>query len=258
MLLVGALLFVRSLRNVITLDAGFQRDGVLITAFDASRLGYSPERRAILYRELLSKIRSTPGVDDAATVRVIPVTGDYWNDTIEIPGARSSKNLVPRFNRVSAGYFRTMGTPLVAGRDFDNHDTASSPAVAIVNEEFSNKFLGKTNPIEKQFRLLVGPGEPQQLYQIIGLVKNSKYQNLRDEFKPVVFVAQTQDKAPGLGVNVILRPPCRSVRCSPLYSGPFCNRTPAYPSSFRFSKSRSKILSCAKGSWLLSPAFSEF
>lgn len=204
-LLVGALLFVRSLRNLLTLDAGFQRDGLLVTGIDASRLGFMPARRAVLYRELLNDVRKTPGVEQAASANIVQVSGDGWNDTIEFLGQPTQKRLIPWFDRVSAGYFRTMGTPLLAGRDFDDRDTASSPEVALVNEEFCNKFLNKANPIGKQFRMLVGPGEPQHLYQIVGLVKNSKYQSLRDDFQPIVFVAAAQDKETGPGINLLVR-----------------------------------------------------
>ena len=75
------------------------------------------------------------------------VSGSGWNDSIEFLASRTEKRLIPWFDRVSAGYFRTMGTPLIAGRDFDDRDTSSSPEVAIVNEEFCKKFLGGANPI---------------------------------------------------------------------------------------------------------------
>jgi putative ABC transport system permease protein len=204
-LLVGALLFVRSLRNLLTLDSGFRENGLLITSIDISRLNFSPARRAMLYRELLDRVRSAPGVEQAATAGIVQVSGEGWNDSIEFVGQRAGKRLVPWFDRVSAEYFRTMGTPLLAGRDFDDRDTPSSPEVAIVNQEFCNKFLGGANPLGKEFRVLAGPGEAQHVYQIIGLVKNSKYQSLRDAFEPLVFVAQTQDKEPGLGTNIIVR-----------------------------------------------------
>ncbi len=204
-LLVGAMLFVRSLRNLLTLDAGFNRNGLLITGIDVSRLNFSPAQRAVLYRELLDHVRSTPGVQQAASVRIVPISGSGWNDSIEFLGKRADKQMVPWFNRVSAGYFRTMGTPLIAGRDFDDHDTTASPEVAIVTEEFCNKFLGKTNPVGKQFRILAGPGEPQHVYQIVGLVKNSKYRGLRDAFDPLVFVAQTQEKEAEPGINMLMR-----------------------------------------------------
>ncbi|MBV8071577.1 MAG: FtsX-like permease family protein, partial [Acidobacteriaceae bacterium] len=204
-LLIGALLFVRSLRNLLTRDAGFRQDGLLIAGIDASRTGFSPGRRGILYRDILEDVHHIPGVQDAATASVIQVGGSYWNDNIEILGHRSGKNLIPWFDRISPNYFRTMGTPLIAGRDFDDRDTTASPDVAIVNEEFSRKFLGGRNPLGQKFRMLVGPGEPQHVYEIVGLVKNSKYTSLRDDFEPIVYVAASQDKEPGLGTNLVLR-----------------------------------------------------
>lgn len=204
-LLVGALLFVRSLRNLLTLDAGFREDGLLITGIDISRLNYAPVRRAVLFRDLLANVRNTPGVEDAASASIVQVSGDGWNNSIEFLGDHSGKHFEPWFDRVSAGYFRTMGTPLIAGRDFDDRDTTSSQEVAIVNEEFSRKFLGGKNPLGVAFRILTGPGEEPHVYQIVGLVKNSKYASLRDDFQPIAFVAMTQDKAPGLGLNLVVR-----------------------------------------------------
>ncbi len=204
-LMAGALLFVRTLRNLLTLDTGFNRNGLLIMQFDASRLNLSPARRNLLYRELLDGIRNTPGVQQAANVRIVPISGSGWNDFIEFLGKRSAKPMLPWFNRVSAGYFRTLNTPIIAGRDFDQHDTTNSPEVAIVNEEFCNQFLGKTNPLGKQFRILTGPGEAPHVYQIVGLVKNSKYRDLREKFQPNVFLAETQQKESNPGFSMIVR-----------------------------------------------------
>ncbi|HEY7210161.1 MAG TPA: ABC transporter permease [Bryobacteraceae bacterium] len=204
-LLVGALLFVRSLRNLLLLDAGFQRDGLVIVGVDATRLKFPPERRAVLYRELLENLRRTAGVRDAATANIVQISGNGWNDSIEFPGRRATQRQVPWFDRVSSGYFRTMGTPLIAGRDFDTRDTASSPEVAIVNEEFARRFLKNMNPLGQEFRTMPGPGEPLHVYQIVGLVKNSKYQNLRKDFEPVVYLSASQDKTPDVGLNFIVR-----------------------------------------------------
>ncbi len=204
-LLIGALLFVGSLRNLMTVDAGFRQDGLLIAGIDISRFNYPATRRAVFYRELLDRLRTTPGVERAASVNIVPISGSGWNDSIEIVGETTQERRVPWFNRVSAGYFQTMGTPLLAGRDFDDRDNSSSPEVAIVNQEFSTKFLGGKNPIGKEFRMLVGPGEPQHVYQVVGLIRNSKYRNLRDNFVPTVFVAASQNKEPGTGISFILR-----------------------------------------------------
>lgn len=204
-LLVGALLFVRSLRNLLTLDAGFQQDGLLIANFDVTSLNLPPLRRAALHRDMLDRLRNTPGVDQVAMGGTIPTSGSGWNDFVEILGQPKQKQPLSWFDRVGAGYFRTMGTPLIAGRDFDERDSTSTPEVAIVNEEFNKKFLGGRNPLGKQFRILAGPGEPQHLFQIIGLVKNSKYLNLQEEFAPTAFVAHSQNKEPVTGMNFMVR-----------------------------------------------------
>ena len=204
-LLVGALLFVGSLRNLSTLDAGFRENGLLITGVDISRINVPAARRSVLYRELLNRLRAIPGVEATASASIVQISGNGWNDSIEMLGQRAQERMVPWFDRVSPGYFRTMGTPMIAGRDFDDRDTPSAPEVAIVNQEFSRKFMGGGNPIGRSFRMLVGPGEPQHVYQIVGLVKNSKYQSLREDFKPIVFVAESQNKEPGLGVTFMVR-----------------------------------------------------
>jgi len=204
-LLVGALLFVGSLRNLSTQDPGFHGAGLLLTGVDISRSNVPEARRAAFFKELLDRLRAIPGVQEAASLRVALITGGFWNEMIEIPGQRTQERMIPWFNRVSSGYFRTMGTPLLAGRDFDDRDTPVAPEVAIVNQEFSRKFLGGANPIGKVVKVLAGPGELQDMYQIVGLVKNAKYANLREDFKPIVYVAESQEKEPGLGLNFMVR-----------------------------------------------------
>ena len=204
-LLVGALLFVGSLRKLMTLDAGFRENGLLIAGVDISRADVPPARRVPFFHDLLETLRATPGIDSAAEASIVQVSGQGWNEFIEFPGEKRQDRMIPWFDKVSAGYFETMGTPLIAGRDFNDRDTIASPEVAIVNQEFANKFLSGANPIGKQFRTLMGPGEPQHPLQVVGVVKNSKYQNLREPFKPLVFVARSQDRQPGSEDNVIVR-----------------------------------------------------
>jgi putative ABC transport system permease protein len=204
-LVVGALLFARSIRNLLTLDAGFRENGLLVAGVGVDRLNLTPEARGTFYRELVSRIRGIPGIDQAATASIVPISGNGWNNYIDILGQQNAAKQNTWFSRVSTDYFRTMGTPLLAGRDFDEHDTPSSPTVAIVNQEFSRKFLGGANPIGKSFRVQTGPGEPERVYQIIGLVKNSKYVDLRETFRATAFVAESQSKDPDDGWNVVVR-----------------------------------------------------
>jgi predicted permease len=204
-LLAASLLFVRSLRNLSTLDAGLRQDGLLIMGVDISRLQYSNERRATVYRNLLEEVRATPGVDAAGTASIVPLSGAGWNDMFEIPGVASKDHMLAWFSSVSEGYFQTMDTALVGGRDFNQHDTTAAPEVAIVNQEFCRKFLAGANPLGKQVRIMTGPGEDEHQYQIVGLVKNAKYVSLREDTKPVVFVAENQRKEPGQGTEILVR-----------------------------------------------------
>jgi predicted permease len=115
------------------------------------------------------------------------------------------KEVVTNFNRASAGYFATMGTPLLAGRDFDERDTPSSPKVAIVDEAFAKQFMNGTNPVGKTFRQLGDQGEPDTEFEIAGLVRNMKYTSLRDDFSPTVFLAASQHKEAFNGQTFVLR-----------------------------------------------------
>ena len=208
-LLVGALLFVGSLRNLMTLDPGFRPEGLVMAQINISSLHFTPERRGVFFRDLLAAVRATPGIEQAATTRIALISQGYWNNTIELLGQTgghvNNDRMIPWFNQVSQGYVQTMGTPLLAGRDFDEHDTPSSPEVAIVNQEFVRKFLGGADPLGRQFRILSGPGEPEHMYQIIGVAKNSKYASIREEFQPTVYAATSQAKQPDSDVIIVAR-----------------------------------------------------
>jgi len=203
-LLVGALLFVRSLRNLLTLDAGFRQDGILITDLDLTRLKLPVERRQTYKREVLDRIRAIPGVLSAADTTIVPVSGNGWNNNVLIDGTEKSK-VTPNFSRISPGYFKTLGTLLVAGRDFDDRDTATSPKVAIVNESFVRKLLNGANPIGRRFQIDEYVGRPRHMYEIVGFVKDTKYGDLREEFKPIVFVAAAQDDRPDQFAQFLIR-----------------------------------------------------
>jgi len=139
-LLVGALLFVRSLRNLLTIDSGFRPEGVVAVDLNLDREHYSQEQTAAVTRDLLERIRSAPGVVSAAAVNIWPISGSGWNGPVYLDSDPNQRR-VSFFTQVGPKYFQTMGTPLLAGRDFDGRDTASSPRVAIVNQAFARSFL---------------------------------------------------------------------------------------------------------------------
>jgi predicted permease len=205
-LLVGALLFVRSLQKLLAVDPGFQSEGILAVSLDLRRPNYAKEQLAVVYRDLLQRISTRPGVLSAAQVGMTPVSGSGWNQSVRPEGAgasESGKNSY--FNRVSPGYFRTMGTTLIAGRDFDDRDTLAAPKVAIVNEAFAKTFFGGANPVGRSFRYEAAAGEQDPVFQIVGLVKNTKYYQLREDPLEIGFFPTAQEPKPGAGVNYVIR-----------------------------------------------------
>ena len=205
-LLVGALLFVRSLRNLLTTEAGFKTEGVLTVNIDFARAQYPKERRMAVYRELHDQLAAIPGVVSAAQALFTPVSGSGWNNDVGPDNTTAAASGKLSFcNRVGQGYFRTMGTSLLAGREFDDRDTVSAPKVAIVNEMFARKFMGGGNPVGRTFHLEAEAGKPEPLFQIVGLVRNTKYYELREDFLPIAFFPTTQDDDPGPGATFVLR-----------------------------------------------------
>jgi putative ABC transport system permease protein len=202
-LLVGALLFVRSLRNLMTLDAGFRQDGVLVVNMDLRRAGVPEERLMALFADITAKIGALPGVTSAAQAFIVPVSGSGWNENIMIDGKKYPDNV--NVNLVSDGYFRTMGTPLLAGRDFDGRDRPGAEKSAIVTELFAHKYFPGQDPIGKAFQLDEPPDQPKTLNRIVGVVKDTKYTDLREEFTPLVFFAASQDQHPYPLLRVVLR-----------------------------------------------------
>jgi predicted permease len=205
-LVVGALLFVRTLRNLQAVDAGFDREHVLVTQVDLSPLRLAPERRGVYGKDLLERLRAIPGVRSAAETTVVPMSGNFWNDYVNIPDAKVERQ-VANFSEVSSGYFRALSIPMLNGRDFGETDTRPSPRVAIVTETFAKKFLQGQNPVGRTFGLVQGGGKPDKLFEIVGLVRDTKYGELREDYTPIVYVALSQDPDPDAGINVLMRSP---------------------------------------------------
>src|SRR5262249_4157459 len=120
-------------------------------------------------------------------------SGMSWDDQVIVDGEKNNADVYE--NAISAGFFKTMGTPLLAGRDFDERDTYNAPPVVIVNQEFARKILGTENPIGRTFQVDVYRHEKQPVYQIVGLVKNTKYEDLRENDQPIAYFPETQQSA---------------------------------------------------------------
>ncbi|HET9363419.1 MAG TPA: FtsX-like permease family protein [Candidatus Angelobacter sp.] len=144
-------------------------------------------------------------MESAAAADVIPVSGNIWNEDVLFNNGGQDVHELANFNGVTAGYFKTMETPLLKGRDFGPEDTLNSPPVAIVNEAFVHKVLKDAEPLGKNFRVDEGAGKPESLYKIVGLVKNTKYSDLHEDFTPIAYLARSQDKKPSQNTSIIIR-----------------------------------------------------
>jgi predicted permease len=204
-LVAGALLFARTLANLLTVDTGFQQSGLAVLSVDMTRLDVPKEHRTEYKRTLVERIRAVPGVAGAADVAIPPLGGGGWNNEIYIEGADPSTKKLSFFNSVSPGYFAMLGVPIVAGRDFDHGDTPQSTKVAIVNEEFARRFVGGADPLGSRLLVVGAPEDPPQSYEIVGLVKDTKYRTLRENTAAVAFLASSQEAEPDLFVQILVR-----------------------------------------------------
>jgi putative ABC transport system permease protein len=203
-LVVAALLFVHTFRNLANLDVGFEQKNVLVADFDFSPLKIPVSNRLEYKRELLEKIRNTPGVLAAAETSIVPLRGDGWNEFIDIPDASLSRKLVV-FSATSTRYFETLEIPIIAGRDFSESDTPASPLVAIANQQFARKFFPGSNPIGKTFEQRRDGGRPSAVYRIVGLVGDTRYRDLHEDPAPIIFVDQNQIADPGTDSTFLVR-----------------------------------------------------
>jgi putative ABC transport system permease protein len=203
-LLVGALLFVRSLRNLLAVDAGFRHDHILAVGVDYTRAHVPREQRTEFRRELLDRARAVPGVTAAATADIVPLTGDGWNDDVSIEGTEVQRKTA-NFNRVSPGYFGTMETAFITGRDFEDRDAKGSEPVAIVTETLARTFLPRQSPIGRVLKVDDEASGGARRYRIVGLVRDTKYGELREDFFPIVFLPMAQDKEPRHWIAIVVR-----------------------------------------------------
>jgi predicted permease len=188
LLLIVSALFVRSLSNLHGLDPGFRADHVITFSIDPSLNGYTPERTTQLYRDLLTELRAASGVTAAGLGVRRVLDNKPWRNGVTIEGHTSQdENVFTYFNMVSSRYFDTLRIPLLAGRDFDERDAANPQRVCIINETFARKFFQGGLAVGRHIGMGVAPGTQTNI-EIIGVVRDSKYDNLRSETPIQMFV----------------------------------------------------------------------
>jgi predicted permease len=192
-LLFGAALFARSLHNLKQVDLGYRTDHVIAFSVEPSLNGYTPQKTAALFDRLREGIAALPGVRSATAAMIPILDGDNFgtNITVEEYAAAQNEELHISENMIGPGYFSTLGVPLLTGREFNEADIGTSPRVAIINETFAQKYLAHRNPIGVRFGH--GSGNSTKLdTEIVGVVKDNKHYNVRDNVRPFAYLPYSQ------------------------------------------------------------------
>ena len=193
MLLLGlGGLFTKSLVNVSRLDLGLKVDNVLTFALSPSLNGMKPEQSRALFERVEAELAAQPGVTSVSAAMVPLLGGSSWGTNVSVQGfqAGPDTDTNSRFNEIGPGFFRTLGVPLLAGREFTATDALGAPKVAIVNEQFAKKFNLGRDAVGK--RMEVGNAGKLDI-EIVGLVQDSKYNTVKDPVPPLHFLPYRQD-----------------------------------------------------------------
>ena len=192
-LLIGTGLFITTFANLMTLDAGFDPNNVLMVETNIHNAQIPDTARASLYGQMLAKLQAIPGVVSASQCWMTPLSGRQWSNSVTVPGHPLPAGVEPDtfLNWVTPGYFETMRTPLLEGRAFNARDTATSTPVVIVNQLLARRYFGSQSPIGEH--LQAGSGGTgtfrmlRQPMEIIGVLQNSKYSSLDEDFMPEAY-----------------------------------------------------------------------
>ncbi len=204
LLLIGSGLFIQSLYQLRQVNPGFRPTNLIRFKLDPMLSGYGQDRTKEFYQRLHQRLLGLPGVETAALALVPIMEGDEWDSTVTVEGyrARDGEDMNPHFNAVSPHYFKTLGIPLRAGRDIDERDRKGAPRVVMVNETFAKRYFQNRSPLGYHIGFGAGPQVKLDM-EIIGVVADTKYEDLRQEVPRQVLVAYPQmDYASAMTVYV--------------------------------------------------------
>ena len=205
MLLAGAGLMIRSFARVQQIDPGLKPEGLLTMEITAPRVRYPDEARVLaFYRELVERVTATPGVESAAVSSALPLGGGgFYLGRVFLAEGRPEPpvgaDAPGQWNVISPGYFKTTGTRLIKGRDFDQRDTAESAPVIILNESLARKIFPNEDPLGKRIRSW---RDENKLREIVGVVADVRYFGREDEPRGLVYVPHTQNAWRAMALNV--------------------------------------------------------
>jgi predicted permease len=209
-LLMGAGLFLRSLANLTNIDTGFNRQNVLTTSFDPDGAGYHQDARwSAVMQQVEERVNALPGVR-ASSFAFSVFSGGGWTGHVTVPGrpkAEHDREVV--HNIVGSGYLESMGMPIVLGRGLLPGDSAASRKVAVINETMARAYFGGESPLGRSFT--VGEeqsGDEKQKnewidLEVVGVVKDAKYMNLREE--PMLAAFYPYSQHPSFLYNFVVR-----------------------------------------------------
>jgi predicted permease len=201
-LLVGAGLLLHSLQLLRNTSPGFSTHEVLTTTVNLTAAGYDVPSAQKFQEQLLNRVKTLPGVEAAALARMEPLSyGSYSSSPIAVDGYQAPPDEQPivQYNEVGPDYFTTMGIPLVHGRQFTRADDENSVVVAIVNETMAAKYWAGRDPVGQRLQV------KGRWLQVVGVAKDSKYENVREIPKPFFYVALRQNFARGAGLFIRTR-----------------------------------------------------
>jgi predicted permease len=195
-LVVGAGLFTRTFVALQTRDLGFNRHGVLLITANVDRNPVRGEARRALLTRVEEAVRNVPGVSGAAMSFTTPVARSGRNTAVAVPpdSPLSRRERMTWVNLVTPGWFDTMGFRLDGGRDFNGHDTAGAPLVAIVNRAFARRFLPGLSPVGAQTSTQEPTPGHNPTYQIVGIVEDAVYRSLRAPMEPTMYLPYAQEE----------------------------------------------------------------
>jgi predicted permease len=227
-LLISAGLFTKSLFNISRVDLGLQIDNLVTFGVSPLLNGYTPERSRILFERLEDELAALPGVTSVTASLVPLLAGSNWGSSVSVEGFERGPDTDAnsRFNEIGPDYFRTLGIPLIAGREFTRADALGAPKVAIVNEAFAKKFNLGRDAVGKR---MAGGGLDAELdTEIVGLVQNAKYSEVKQEIPPLFFQPYRQDERAGF-LNFYIRTATRPEALLPLITRTVAQLDPNLP-----------------------------
>jgi predicted permease len=196
-LLVAAGLFIRSLVNVSRVDLGLDTSDVVVFGIAPVLNGYKPEESLALFRDAETQLAAIPGVTGVSAALVPVLGGSSWGNDVAVEGFEGGPDVDQnaRYNEVGPGYFATLGMPLLGGREFDEADVVGAPKVAVVNEAFARKFgLDPRQAVGKWMSENRRAGADELDIQIVGVVQDAKYNDVKQEVPPLFFRPYRQDE----------------------------------------------------------------